>query len=154
MRKYLSVFCALSVSSAAPAAAREACPARSTAPLAWAIDEVMSGDLYADIYLDVNEEGRPTACRMGRTNILGDDKFFVCKAFMDQWSTQAPRPAGRTTVKRQYIEYGMKHADAERAARNRYFLEHPYQRPECYPKDASTGYRVLSARNVDGANSR
>ena len=96
----------------------------------------MSGDRYADIYLDIDSQGKPTGCRMGKNNIPGDDKFFVCQAFMRQWSTNpqaAPGKTGPTTVERQYFEYGMRHADAERAARKKFFREHPYERPECYP---------------------
>ena len=143
MRIFLIAFGAISLSSA-EAPARVACPAPSARPLAWAITEVMSGDRYADVYIDLNDKGRATACRLGRNNLLGNDKFWVCNAFRQQWGSLAPAraDAGPITVKRRWIEYGAKHAAAERAARDKYFREHPYERSECYPKDASTGRTV------------
>jgi hypothetical protein len=149
MRTFLIAFGVIALSSAA-VAAQEPCPAHSTARLPWAIDELMSGDRYADVYLDINEQGRPTACRMGRNNLLGDDKFWVCRAFMEQWSTKGG-PTGRITVKRQWIEYGMKHSDAEGRARNKYFKDHPHELSECYPKDASTGRTIREPTPIGAA---
>ena len=133
----LAVVAALAWTAATPAPAKEPCPAVRT-PVPWAINGFMSGDRYAEIYLDIDEHGKPTGCRMGQNNILGDDKFWICKAFMDQWSMQQPVGTGKTsatTVMRRYIEYGMKHDDAENAARSKYFREHPSERPECYPNE-------------------
>jgi hypothetical protein len=108
----------------------------------------MSGDDFADIYLDIDKAGRPIGCRMGQNNIPGDNKFFVCKAFIDQWTTApaevnptaGPRPANvpanskvKATVYRRYIAYGADHARAERKARKQFFRDHPEQRSECYP---------------------
>ena len=115
--------------------AKEPCPP-APRELPWAIDQIMSGDLYADVYLDIDAQGKPTGCKMGQNNIPGDDKFFICKAFMEQWSTRLPTQAGKpTTVLRKYIQYGMRHGDAENAARKKYFRDHPYERPECYPSE-------------------
>jgi hypothetical protein len=73
---------------------------------------------------------------MGRNNIDGDNKFFVCKAFLEQWSTAAPGGDSKaTTIERKYIAYGEKHRKAEREARKQFFLQHPEERPECYPQD-------------------
>ena len=144
MRSFPVALGVFSLSNAAAAADREACPAMTAASLSWAITEVMSGDRYADVYIDLNEKGRATACRLGQNNLLGDDKFWVCNAFAQRWSARAAAraEAGPVTVKRRWIEYGPKHAAAEKAARDKYFREHPYERPECYPKDASTGRTI------------
>jgi hypothetical protein len=73
---------------------------------------------------------------MGKNNIPGDDKFFVCKAFMEQWST-APSPVATTgtTVERHYLAIGDKHQKAEENARKAWFRAHPEERPECYPNN-------------------
>src|SRR5262249_5867145 len=109
----------------APVFAKEPCPPLPD-KLPWAIDEIMSGDLDADVYMDIDAQGKPTGCKMGQNNIAGDDKFFICKAFMEQWSTKPPTEIGKpTTVLRKYIQYGMRHEDAESAARKKYFRDHP-----------------------------
>jgi hypothetical protein len=120
---------------AAPVSAKEPCPPVPS-QLPWAIDQIMSGDQYADVYLDIDAKGKPTGCEMGQNNIAGDDKFFICKAFMEQWSTKSPTEVGKpTTVLRKYVQYGMRHEDAESAARKKYFRDHPYEKPECYPNE-------------------
>jgi len=140
MRTFLIAFGVISLSSAAPADSRAPCPPLAPGPLAWAVDGVMGGDRYAEVYLDLNEKGRPIVCRLGRNNLLGDDSFFVCNAFAQQWGARAR--SGPTTVRSYWIEYGPKHAAAEKAVRDKYFRDHPYERSECYPMDASSGYRV------------
>lgn len=126
-----------------------ACPAsKYPPPYPWFIGDTMPGDLYADIYLDIDKAGKPIACRMGKNNIPGDDKFFICNAFIEQWKT-SPQPNDPAvgppppnlprnspiiaTVHRQLITPGEQHEKAERAARERFFREHPEERQECYP---------------------
>jgi hypothetical protein len=133
---------------AAPAAGNAPCPANSQALYPWAVSGVMPGDRYAEMYLDIDKSGKPINCRMGKNNIPGDDKFFVCKAFIEQWST-SPRPDDpavgppppnlprgspiKATVHRTLMVTGDQHAKAEREARDRFFREHPEEQPECYP---------------------
>lgn len=122
----------------------EPCPPSSRGPPPWVTNEIVSGDLYAYVYLDVDKRGRPSGCKIGTTNILGDDKFWVCQAYMRQWTTRPPANPGldgRTTTERLFIEYGWKHASADRAARIAYFHAHPYLHPECYRQNGSTGER-------------
>lgn len=145
MRKHSPALCLTFLATASPVSAAEPCPPRAAAPLGWAIDGIMSGDRFADVYLDINEHGRPMACRIGRNNLLGDEGFWVCRAFLQQWSMKRPASAenGRpVTVQRKWIQYGVKHANAEKALRNEYFRDHSSERPECHPKDASTGQIV------------
>ena len=134
---------------ASPASAKEPCPpTKYPPPYPWLIGDTMPGDRFADIYLDIDKAGKPINCRMGKNNIPGDDKFFVCKAFIEQWTTSprpndpavGPPPANlprgtpiKATVHRQLIMYGEQHAKAERAARERFFQQHPEERAECYP---------------------
>jgi hypothetical protein len=136
---------------ASPAAAKEPCPANKYhSAYPWAVDQLMDGDEYADVYIDVDQAGRPVACRIGQNNIAGDEKFFVCKAFEEQWTT-APPSANSTvgpppnnlpqhspikgTVYRRFVAFGSKHEKAEREARKQFFQAHPEERPECYPSE-------------------
>jgi len=136
---------------ASPAMAKEPCPPNKySPPYPWFIGDLMSGDRFADIYLDIDKAGKPINCRMGKNNIPGDDKFFVCNAFIEQWRT-SPRPDDpaveppppnlppnnpvKATVHRQLLAYGDKHQKAERDGRIRFFQQHPEERAECYPND-------------------
>jgi hypothetical protein len=130
MSKLLTVIAFAAAAVGSPISAKEPCPRpKYGAPYyPWLIEGVMSGDKYADIYLEIDKAGKPTDCKMGRNNIAGDDKFFVCKAFLEQWSTSPDVQAGRegpTTVKRRYIAYGEKHRKAERQAKKLFFQQHP-----------------------------
>ena len=148
---YRVVILAIALAVTSPAAAKPSCPANKyKSPYPWLVDQLMDGDEYADVYIDVDHAGKPVSCRIGQSNIQGDDKFFVCKAFLEQWST-APTSDNPTigppppnlpshsvitgTVYRKYVAYGDKHEKAERLARKKFFQEHPEERSECYPNE-------------------
>lgn len=151
MRKLVTSLAAGLAMIASPTVAKQPCPPNKfQPPYPWFIGETMSGDRYADIYLDIDKAGKPLNCRMGKNNIPGDDKFFVCNAFIQQWSTSpqpndpevGPPPSNipkgspiKATVHRQLLSYGEKHTKAERDARTSFFQQHPEERPECYPAD-------------------
>jgi hypothetical protein len=134
---------------ASPILAKEPCPPNKfQPPYPWFISELMPGDRFADIYLDIDKAGKPVNCRMGKNNLYGDDRFFVCNAFIEQWRTSprpndpavGPPPANlpphspiKATVHRELRSYGEKHEKAERDARAQFFQQHPQERPECYP---------------------
>lgn len=134
---------------ASPALANEPCPpSKYPPPYPWLISDIMSGDQYAEIYLDIDKAGKPLNCRMGPNNIPGDNKFFVCKAFLEQWQTHpqpndpavGPPPPNipkgspiKATVHRKLLAYGDKHRKAERDARALFFQQHPEERSDCYP---------------------
>ena len=134
---------------ASPAFPKEPCPPNKyPPPYPWLVEGPMYGDEYGEIYIDIDKAGKPVGCRMGRNNIPGDNKFFVCQAFMDQWRTSprpndpavGPPPANlpanspvKATVHRTFISYGADHEKAERNARKRFFQQHPDERTECYP---------------------
>jgi hypothetical protein len=133
-----AVLLAGTVSASAVAAKNDCPPIRSDVAYPWIITDIMDGDQYADIFIDIDRKGKPIQCRMGKNNISGDDKFFVCKAFTEQWSTAAPTqvgPNGLATVERHYLTYGDKHEKAEREAKKAYFRQHPDQQPKCYPEN-------------------
>lgn len=136
---------------ASPVPAKDSCPANKYAPpYPWLIKGAMDGDITAEIYIDVDKTGKPINCRMGQNNVPADDRFWVCKAFLDHWSTSDPSndpgfqqpPANlppnspvKATIYRKYVGYGEKHEKAERQARAQFFQQHPDERPECYPRD-------------------
>ena len=151
MRKLVAGVAGALVVIACPALAKAPCPPNKfSPPYPWFISDMMTGDRFAEIYLDIDKAGKPLNCRMGQNNIPGDDKFFVCKAFLEQWSTSpqpndsavGPPPANlpvgspiKATVHRQLLAYGDKHRKAERGARAKFFQQHPEERPECYPDE-------------------
>ena len=134
--------CALISASSASVAAKAPCPQWERGkPYPWETAELKKltiNDRWADIYIDIDETGRPLQCRMGRSNrIKRDDKFWVCKAFLDSWRTKPIMKDGkpvRGTVMRRYVSYSDEHAKALHDARKRVFREHPHERPECYPE--------------------
>ena len=93
----------------------------------------MSGDRWAWVYIDVDENGRPTQCRMGETNIRESElRFFACKTIKEDWHPVTDLKS--TTVKRLFNIHGPRHKEANRKARKRFFAEHPNERPTCYPE--------------------
>ena len=103
----------------------------------WQVKGVMRGDQYAEVYIDIDERGRPLKCYIGKTNIPRDDRFWTCKAYLDDWRTDPVMKDGkavRGTVRRDVILTGDEHNKANREGRKRFFREHPDERPECYPE--------------------
>ena len=151
MAKCPTIILIAAVAFGSPALAKGACaPNKYHRPYPWEIDTLMKGDESADIYLDLDKSGKPINCRMGQNNIPQDDRFWVCKAFLDQFSTTPPSrdetagpppanlPPGspiKGTIYRKYVAYGEQHDDSERAARKRFFQQHPEERSDCYPSD-------------------
>lgn len=133
------IFAAILPFLTAPAFAQAPCPvSENGAPYPWWIEERMSGDRYAEVFIEVDRAGKPLDCKLGKNNIGGDDKWFVCQAFLAQWATAAPASVdanGRAVIKRQYMEYGFRHLQAERAAKRKYFAENPTVSPACWPDE-------------------
>ena len=131
----------LALAAAVPAAAedkKDPCPpGAATGYYPWVVKEIMGEDRYAEVYLSIDAKGQPLKCGIGRNNIPGDDKFFVCNAFMTQWKTAPPLgyvKGKASTEKRMFVQYGVPHRKAERKARKQYFKDHPNERPSCYPE--------------------
>jgi len=138
------------VTSASPSLSKAPCPKNKyDPPYPWFTGQGMAGDQYADVYIDIDKSGKPINCRMGQNNIPGDDKFYVCQAFLGQLTTTAPSanptpgppPANlprnspvKGTIYRRYVGYGPDHEKAERNARKQFFEQHPDERQECYPE--------------------
>jgi hypothetical protein len=121
---------------ASPAIAKEPCPPRETGTYPWAVKGLMNGDLWGWVYLELDKDRRVQRCLMGENNIHDDQlRFFACRAFTQDWEpAKATDVAPGSTVKRLFVMAGEDHLKANRAARKRFFQEHPEERSECYPE--------------------
>jgi hypothetical protein len=130
--------CALLLFGSSAFAAGSNCPKLEAGTMyPWQSRDIMADDQYATVYIDVDEEGRPLKCYIGKTNIPADDRFWVCKAYLDDWHAQPIIVNGkpvRGTVRRLTVLTGDRHNKINRDARKRFFKEHPDERPECYPE--------------------
>ena len=70
-------------------------------------------DRWADLVLEVDKRGRPTKCRVARSNIRKSEmRFWVCQAFMSDWRTEPKIVDGKAvpqTVRRRTILQGKRH---------------------------------------------
>jgi len=114
------------------------CPEREAgAAYPWQSLELMKGDRYAWVIVDVDRTGRPLRCGVGDNNIPDPDtRFFLCNAYKGDW--RAP-PAGAgepdvRTIRRRTTMVGYEHQMADKKARKLWFRQHPDERPECYPE--------------------
>lgn len=98
----------------------------------------MPGDRYASVFVDVDRDGRPLACRVGETNIHDSDTLFqLCQAYKGDWRGP-PAAAGdpdRRTIERRTVMIGSAHELANQQARREWFKVHSDERPSCYPED-------------------
>lgn len=130
---------AMIVGSAPLAAETAPCPTREAgASYPWQNNQdVMRGDRYAWVIIDVDRTGRPLRCGVGENNLPDpDQRFFLCNAYKGDWRAP-PAAAGDPdirTIKRRTAMLGYEHAQANRKARKQWFRQHPAERQECYPE--------------------
>jgi len=124
--------------SGTPALAAAPCPKwEAGARYPWQSNEIMRGDLFGWIILDVDRSGAPASCRVGKNNFLNvETSFALCKNYAAYWrgSRAAASDPDRRTFERFSLIAGYDHLIADRKARKRWFAEHPAERPECYPE--------------------
>ena len=129
------LFLSLLVSS--PLAAKTACPPhRAGEPYPWEVGGLMEGDHWAEIAVDVDATGRATGCRVTKGNLESDEGFYMCRAMMNQGEftpTMKDGAAVASTITTRSVLQGMRHLDANAAARKRWFAAHPDERQSCYP---------------------
>ena len=130
---------AAALSLASPSLAKAPCPPREPGEMySWQSQEMMPGDKFAWVFLDVGKDGRALNCKIGKTDIHDRDTlFYLCKSYKANWNQVVRDDAGqpiRTTVKRHFLMIGDKHEKANLVARKQFFREHPGERPECYPE--------------------
>src|SRR3954451_25119950 len=75
---------ALTLASSASIAATP-CPAlRPGEPYPWTSNELITGDKWADMELDLDTNGKVVGCRITKSNMSSEDGFFVCASMRVQ----------------------------------------------------------------------
>ena len=136
MRYFLLPLCAAILISG-PAAANDPCPKFSPGDAyPWQTNDKMPGDSWADALVDVDSKGAPIRCRTAAGNMKPEKRFWYCNAIMKDARYPPVIKDGVAvpfTVKTVLVLPGRKHSDADKAARKRFFAEHPNERTVCYP---------------------
>lgn len=102
----------------------------------WQTSEVMPGDEWAELWIDLDAQGRPKNCRIGKSKLKPESGYFMCRAMMAQGNFEPILKNGvpvEGTVKREMFLSGRQHQRAEAAARKKFFKDNPRERPSCYP---------------------
>jgi hypothetical protein len=95
MRRLLSFSPLVALLFAQGAAAAPSCPVLEPgAPYPWQSTAIMTGDKWADLSIDVNAQGRPIRCRLGRNNLESDMGFWVCRSMMSDAKFPAFKKSG------------------------------------------------------------
>lgn len=106
------------------------------APYPWQSEEIMPGDKWAELSIDINAKGRPVRCRLGRNNLESDMGFWICRSMMSDAKFPDVKKNGVLvdgTLKTRFRLNGRRHQRADDLARKRYFKDHPDERSRCYP---------------------
>jgi hypothetical protein len=136
------VFGALFIASAGRAEA-EKCPFREGGVYPWSanIPNIVDGDLWAWVYLDLDKGGYPLRCYIGETNISGNEtKSNLCRGFVSGWKAMpltkdGLRVAG--TTRRRVVLIGKRHQQLFDEAKKGWFTQHPEANPDCYTGSAN-----------------
>lgn len=136
MTKWMIAGCAL-LSSAAVSAA-DSCPEfRPGQAYPWQKGELMPGDQWAYLLVDLDAKGRPKDCRVGKHKYKPEMGFWFCRAVLAQGGFEPIMKDGvavEGTVTRFISMPGRQRQRAEEAARKQWFKDHPEERPSCYPR--------------------
>jgi len=132
----VTLYAALSLASAATAE-KTACPPREMGQsYPWESSELMRGDKYAWIYIDVDRDGWPLQCKIGDNNVTEYMRFQLCNAYTKNWRAPAASQGDpdHRTLKRYTLVISSAHQLANENARRAWFKQHPDERPACYPE--------------------
>jgi hypothetical protein len=107
------------------------------APYPWEVKGHFSGDQHAELSIDVDEAGKVTGCRVIKSNRSREDNFWTCASMRVQ-GREPPEMRNGVAVKAtrtiQMTTIGMRHRQANSAARKKWFKEHRQERWDCYPE--------------------
>ncbi|MEO7634635.1 MAG: hypothetical protein ABIS38_03180 [Sphingomicrobium sp.] len=139
MRPKILLAIAAAISLAAPAAAQQSrCPTwEAGTRYPWQSTEIMAGDRFAWIRLEVDRRGYPIRCRVAKNNYPdAESRVWLCKQYYEEW--RGPRAAASDakvrTLERLSLIPSHRRALADRKARAAWFAQHPQERPKCYPE--------------------
>ena len=132
------VFGAVLAASSAAVAETRACPKWEIgARYPWQTTQLMRGDTFGWVIMEVDRFGAPASCRIGRNNFLDvETGMFLCKSYSDRWRGPKARPSDpdRRVFTRFSLLPGYDRVIAERKARRQWFRDNPGERPACYPE--------------------
>ena len=131
---------ALAAAACTSAAPGQAAPCPRHEPGArypWQTDEIMRGDKFAWVIMEVDRYGAPASCRIGKNNFLDvETGMFLCKSYSERW--RGPKASASDPDRRTFTRFsllpGYDRVIAERKARRQWFRDHPGERPQCYPE--------------------
>jgi len=136
----IAIIAGLLVSSTASSAMsnQAACPKfEAGAAYPWQNWDLMPGDHYAWVYIEIDKTGRALKCSIGENNILDPEtRFRLCRAYSEDWRGP-PAAAGdpeRRTINRHFTLLGAAHELANQKARKQFQGPYPEERPSCYPE--------------------
>ena len=138
MRPIVALGLLVSLSGSAAAAETRPCPKwEAGARYPWQSNEIMRGDKFGWVVMEVDRSGAPASCRIGKNNFLDvETGMFLCKNYSERW--RGPRAAPSDPDRRVFTRFtllnGYDHDRADRKARKQWFKDHPEERPECYPE--------------------
>lgn len=136
MKSWPAALAIILFSSEASATADQ-CPTREPGEFyPWQTSEVMPGDEWAELHIDLDAQGRPKNCRVGKNKLKPETGFYMCRAMMAQANYEPVEKDGvavEGTVTRKFFLNGRQHQRAEAAARKKFFKDNPQERPSCYP---------------------
>lgn len=138
MDRLVMLIGATALSAATAASAGTPCPPHKAGEAyPWEVNQLMSGDQWADLSIDLDAKGKVTGCKVIKGNLESEMGFYICQAtardgeFDPVTKDGVPVAGSRTT---HFVLQGMRHRDANAAARKKWFNEHPQERWNCYPE--------------------
>jgi hypothetical protein len=130
--------CAVWFVGSAAVAGEAQCPKwEAGARYPWQTSEIMRGDKFGWVIMEVDRYGAPASCRIGKNNFLDvETGMFLCKAYSERWRgpKAAPSDPDRRVFTRFSLLPGYDRTIADRKARRQWFKNRPGERPECYPE--------------------
>lgn len=97
----------------------------------------MPGDEWAYLHIELDVQGRPKNCRVGKHQYKPETGFWMCRAMMGQGDFKPIIKDGiavEGSVTRYMTLAGRQRKREEAAARKQWFKDHPEERASCYPE--------------------
>ena len=96
MKRFAALFGFAWTLLASTVSAHDHCPPDRLGPnYPWFTDKIIRGDMYSEVFLDVDREGKPTGCSVGRNNVTRDQEYRACAVYLRGWVMEPPPPGTR-----------------------------------------------------------